>query len=231
MWDNIYVNGDSYSATCDKHPVYSDYLDGNVVNAAIQGSNNERIFRSSVEHLQKFKNTNTLAIIGFSFMSRHEAWYTGTDKKLLQICYENNAMDFPITKTLFDPILLITADHLLNHDHKDAHAKSLIMYENFTQVLIDFCTKLEMFTGWLENNSIKYFIFNAPDLKDWSSCNWDFIKQTTAYVNLINNNNIYNFFDFSIPEFSAQHNKEPSATGHMDGPGHKAFSEFLKEHV
>jgi hypothetical protein len=125
-----------------------------------------------------------------SFMSRHEAWYTGTDKKLLQICYENNAMDFPITKTLFDPILLITADHLLNHNHKDAHAKSLIMYENFTQVLIDFCTKLEMFTGWLENNGIKYFIFHAPDNKDWSSCNWDFIKQTTAYINLINNNNI-----------------------------------------
>ena len=49
MYDIIYINGDSYTAKINDQKVYSDFLqeiytNSNVINAAIQGSNNTRIF-------------------------------------------------------------------------------------------------------------------------------------------------------------------------------------------
>lgn len=235
MFDLIYVNGDSYSASRRDFPVYSDHLGDigkNVINCAMQGSSNSRILRKTLEDLLSIKHTNTLVILGCSFITRMEVWYQGNNNKILQDIEVRNTKDFPFNKTLFDKLQLLTADYIGNVDSNDSQLKSTIKYSNINKLAIDFLIQLECLIGWLENNNINYLIFSAADNYDWPECNWDFLKSTNVYKKLMNNNKIIgNFFDFSIKKFCTDRNLKTESTGHMLADGHQEFSDFLKKHV
>ena len=60
MFDCILINGDSYSAKTNQR-VYGDFLQEQlglpVYNIAQQGSNNQRIIRSTLENLHHYKKS------------------------------------------------------------------------------------------------------------------------------------------------------------------------------
>jgi len=75
----LYVNGDSYSAPDEKFKVYSEILGEKlsvpVVNDAMAGSSNDRIFRTTLEYISSLgDDEKPLVIIGFSFLTREETW-------------------------------------------------------------------------------------------------------------------------------------------------------------
>ena len=75
----LYVNGDSYSAVSNGKR-YSDFLGESlgrkVINNAIPGSCNDRIFRTSLRDLiqLKLQYSDVIAVISLSFPIRTELW-------------------------------------------------------------------------------------------------------------------------------------------------------------
>lgn len=235
MFDLIYVNGDSYSAANNDFPVYSDHLDDIgkcVINNAMPGSNNDRIFRKTLEDLIGIEHTNTLVILGFSFITRVEVWYHGSNNKILQDIKVRNNKDFPINEKLVDKLQLSTVDYIGNNDSNDQQWKSTSLYTDINKQVIDFLIQLECLIGWLENNNINYLIFSAAENNDWKGYNWDFITNTNVYKKLMSNNKILgNFFNFSIKKFCEDRNLKTTPTSHMFADGHLEFSKFIKNHV
>jgi len=235
MFDLIYVNGDSYSVVREEFPVYSDHLDDigkYVINNAMKGCNNDRIFRKTLEDLISIEHTNTLVILGFSFLSRVEVWYQGNNDKILKNIEVINNKDFPINEKLVNKLQLSTSDWIGHNDINDPQWKSAVLYTDINKQIIDFLVQLESLIGWLENRNIDYLIFSAADNYDWKDCNWDFLKSMNVYKSLISNNRILgNFFNFSVKKFCADRNIKTDQTYHMFGDGHLEFSKFLKTHV
>jgi hypothetical protein len=76
----VYVNGDSYSKNSDKK-TYCEFLSEKFNceshNAAIAGSSNSRILRTSLRDLINLKKERTddiIAVISLSFLLRIEVW-------------------------------------------------------------------------------------------------------------------------------------------------------------
>ena len=230
MFERIYINGDSYSALSPKNKVYSDFLqerfpEAEVINRAIEGCNNDRIFRSTVEWLND-AGPNTLAILGFSFFSRQEVWYNGNKKHVINFCTKQNSKDYPGSEKLFDTLRLITLDTILKLDPNDYYKQRSIDI-NYTKVLIDYCTHLLTLTGWMENKKIKYFIFSAAENTDWQSCNRDFIKSLSVFNAVINHPHIYKFFEFNMRQFAQENKLTTENSYHLFEDGHEKFAKFL----
>ena len=218
----IYVNGDSYSAEGGGHRVWSDFLQHPVKNKSLQGSNNDRIFRSSIEDL--LVDNYTHAIIGFSFVCRKEIWYNG-DKNLKQL-KQRNLWDGN-SETRFD-----TDQRYCNHKLVDEDIKQLISnkHQCITKDFSDFIHSLVTFVCFLKSQNIKYLLFRAAEEPDMQNMNWDYIKNTQAWNYLAQDPNILDF-DFSIPKFARDRNLETTSTGHMYESGHKKFAEFVTQYV
>jgi len=238
MYDTIYINGDSYSQK-QSHKVYSDFLQElypttNVINQAIYGSNNSRIFRKSTEDLL-LSTGKTFAIIGFSFTEREEIWYNG-DYPAGHI-YEKNTTDFPINSDLIDKIKFDTSvwhfyQQETNKNYNDTDIKNMITNKHIspTKNMTDFIFNLVQFAGFLKSRNIDYLLFRAAKEDDMKDLNWDFIKSTNAWKYIQQDPNILDL-DFSIPRFALDNNCAVTETGHMYEDGHKAFVGYLKQYV
>ena len=87
-YDCVVVNGDSYSESgSDKAygEFLAEYLDVPIKNFACRGSSNDRILRSTIEHIHSLnkKYKNPLVIIGWSFIRRMEVWYYGENRSVI----------------------------------------------------------------------------------------------------------------------------------------------------
>ena len=239
MYDTIYINGDSYSQKICDHKVYSDFLselypDTSVINRAIKGSNNTRIFRKSTEDLL-LSTGKTFAIIGFSFTEREEIWYNGHFYK--KIIYEKNTNDFPINSDLVDKLKFDTSvghfyQQETNKDYNDPDIKNMITnrHRSSTKNMTDFIFNLVQFAGFLKSRDIDYLLFKAAKEDDMKDLNWDFIKSTNAWKYIQQDPGILDL-DFSIQRFAIDNNCAVTETGHMYEDGHKAFVGYLKQYV
>lgn len=245
QYDVVYINGDSYCATsesgfsdCFVDPndssnlVFSDYLQQHFpntqfINNAIAGSNNDRIFRSSIEHILDLvnKNKSVFVIIGFSFCSRHEVVYKGNNQSLTDVIHNHMCRDFNNIK-----YPLTTLDRILHDDPSVFHQTQ---YDNLdrTQQVLEFCNKLIMFAGWCKSLGVEYFLFSGSNNTDVAKCNWDVIKNTQAYNNIQNDKCIHNIFNFCIPHYAQQNNFETTSSGHLLQNGHENFAKYLLEHI
>ena len=238
-YNTIYVNGDSYSQLSEDHKVYSDffselYPDTSVINRAIYGSNNARIFRTSTEDLLSATG-KIFAVIGFSFTQREEIWYTG-DYPASHI-YEKNTSDFPVNSELVDKIRFDTSvwhfyEQETNAGYDDPDIKNMITNKHVspTKNMTDFIFNLVQFSGFLKSQNIDYLLFRAAKEDDMQDLNWYFIKSTSAWKYTQQDPGILDL-NFNIPDFAADYSYNRSKTGHMYEDGHRAFAEYLKQYV
>jgi len=224
-YDHIYVNGDSYSARMTNQQVYSDFLRKRlqqfVINQAVIGSNNNRIFRTSIESLIKLRQASPdneiLAIIGISFVTRDEIWYEDNDQKILSKIPDLN--HYPESK-------LITADFLLS-DNMWSTAKAILLDLNINRQLTHFYTNLFMFVNTLKMYNIDYLIFSGANNENWGNAQWNYLKSLEMFKICGTDSNIIDLHKFSIPKFAETNNIATTSTGHLLEDGHEKFSQFL----
>lgn len=224
-YDCIFVNGDSYSAPTT-HRVYGDFLSEKlgipVKNFAVQGSNNQRILRSSIEYLNQIKNEyqNPLVIIGWSFIHRLEVWYQGNHQKLLSQMHDHPDSRF------------VTLDWVINYGEATLEQKTLINDTSSPhKLLMDFYTNLYMFGHTLEFQHLSYKFFSGAKN---TSCNvncFPYLNSLQQVQWVTTNPNIFKLHDFCISDWAKENDPKCSSTGHLSETGHEKFAQFLLENL
>lgn len=218
----VYVNGDSYSAPTDKFKVYSEFLGDKlsmpVINDAVAGASNYRIFRTTVEYIASLPaGVKPLVVIGFSFVTREEIWIDDFTK------YQHRVKDYAGSQ-------FVTLDWLQPSDITD-DIKHLIVDQNINSQMVHFYTNLYMLTGLLKGLDIPYLIFSAARNVDFRNLNWNSLNNLKIYQNILNDPNILDFKTFNIPLWANQNNLTTTETGHLLDDGHVQFAEFLHSKI
>lgn len=218
-YDCIIVEGDSYSAKRKNHLVYSDFLstmtdNNHVLNFAVEGSTNKRIFRSALEQsvIAKKQFDRVLCIIGYSFVHRKEIWYTGNDETALNRCYNGK---------------LITATWLNETDYKKTVSLSDL---NDNLVYTHFFDELFMFYNSLENIGCDYYIFSAAENR-FPKYDVQFIQSLPNYKACKENSKIVPIENFCIKDFAKVKKLNTGRYGHLDEQGHKIFAKHLIKEI
>jgi hypothetical protein len=238
----LYVNGDSYAFVSDGKR-YSDYLGELLqctsINAAISGSCNSRIFRTSLRDLIELKKTtdkDIVAVIALSFTIRTELWDRAHQLKKWRT---NNDGDF---------LSLQFATVVNWFSKKDQTSISDDSYKHYSRQWLEWfdieaeTTKLLqeiiLLTSWCDNNNIKYVLF--------SSVLQEPIDFTAPCVNSFNelvnsNKNIINIFKQSFTEYCINNGHIPIddysqeihgkkyIIGHHGEEAHKDFAKYIFE--
>lgn len=218
MISHIYVNGDSYSALKKEYAVYSKCLEEKTnipsINQATVGSSNDRIFRTTLEHITSLdKKTKPFVIIGFSFVTREETWVDNIEQ------YKHRIRDYPGSQ-------FVSLDWLQKSDIDD-NIKHLIIDQNINKQMIGFYTKLFMLSQTLQNLNIPYLLFSGADNMDFRNLNWSSLQNLTMFNWVVNDSNIFDFKTFNIPLWAKQQSIKTELTGHLLADGHELFAEFL----
>lgn len=221
----ILFNGDSYTAADDVKPSYSDtvrdyFLDYDVVNIALSGSSNNRIFKSSIEHLLRYKTQykEIIFVCGYSFI--HERFEVADQRKLFekrQKLYYNNDYGFELKWNKYinkheDEIYpkFITSGFL------DGITEKLIRIREISDPSLlcsNFYNNLYMFISTLENLNIKYFIFSAATNNVVLGENLDFLNKLQVKKSLGSNKNV--MLNSSMKKFGQELNMELTDTFHI----------------
>ena len=199
----IYVNGDSYSATRSLGTAWSDYLDQEAHNSAVEGSSNDRIIRSTIEDILRFgPDRINKVIIGFSFVMREEVWWKNELVTLDSLRDEKNARDLTV-----DKIIDLNINHQMIHHY----------------------TYIWMLANTLENLGLDYLFFSAADNEDFVMLDWDNLKSLRIYKDISENKRIINLHSFNIPRWGEENGCELTETGHFANvEGHKKFGQYMK---
>ena len=223
----LLVNGDSYSEPCE-YPVYADHLSAHwnkpLVNLSLAGSNNDRICRSTIEHIenQDLSKSKPFVIIGWSFIRRLEVWYYGTNEKILQHIPDKQ-----------DPGVynrFVTLDFLLPDD-ATLEQKCLLQDDlSVHKQLVEFYTKIFLLSTYLENKNIDYMFFSAAKNCEVPIHCFPSLENMSIIQNVLNNDKIYNLHDFYVMDFAFKNDTECNkVTGHLSESGHQKFANFMLE--
>ena len=249
QYDLVYINGDSYSAHLNSVDVYgkhiAEYFNAEYVNSAIQNSCNSRIFRTALRDLYdlKSKKSNILACVSLSFLFRTELWdigHTFTDFR------NSNDGDFfslqPFTqhgwKEHIKSLVGIqnTSNTNVYTDFHQQYAKQYAVYYDVEAETVKLIEKILLFANWCENNNIEYIIF-SPMYQEKIDFSAPFVS--SFYIEIEQNKNILNPFEFSALEWCLERNHLPMdnyqsivnnkkyQVGHMGASGHRALADYL----
>jgi hypothetical protein len=226
-FDCIFINGDSYSAPNHNGKVYSDFLAEKikipVINLAIAGSNNDRITRSSIEHIDQLTQQyqNPLIIIGWSFIRRLEVWYYGNNPVALKRVPDSEHSRF------------ITLDHLLTLNEATFEQKCLINEDLFLhKQLMHFYTNLYTFAHTLESKNLSYKFFSGADNTDCPTNCFPYIDSLAQVQWVANNKAIYKLHEFCISNWARAHDPDcNTGTGHLSTNGHEQFADFMLDNL
>jgi len=218
MISEIFVNGDSFSAPAQDVVPYSVHLgqmfNVPVTNFAVAGSSNDRLFRSTLEYCLNLSDQQTpLIVIGFSFVDREETWIDEPSK------WHEQARDFTGSKFL--------STMWLTNQTVDETTMHLIIDQNINQQMINFYTKLFMFTQTLKQLKIPYFLFSAANNQDFRKLDWSCLKNLNMYNYVQSDACVLDIHGFNM-RIWAETNQVPINTYHyLYNDGHKKFAEFL----
>ena len=226
-FDCIFINGDSYSAPKQNEKVYADFLSEQMkipaINLAIAGSNNDRITRSSIEHIDQLTQQyqNPLIIIGWSFIRRLEVWYYGNNPVALQRVPDSEHSRF------------ITLDHLVNLNEATVEQKCLINDDLFIhKQLMNFYTNLYTFAHTLESKNLSYIFFSGADNTDCPINCFPYVDSLAQVKWVSNNKAIYKLHEFCIQNWAKAHDPDcHPVTGHLSTNGHKQFADFMLDNL
>lgn len=227
--DHVLVNGDSYSAPTD-HKVYGDFVGEKwncpVVNIAIEGSNNDRISRSTVEYVESLPgDIKPFVIIGWSFIRRLEVWYYGDNNNILHRIPDktNNAVYNKF----------VTLDFLINQNEATLEQKCLVQEDLFVhKQLIEFYTKIFFLANYLESKKIDYLFFSGAKNCEVPIHCFPSIEKMNMVQKINNNKKIYNLHDFYIMDYAFKNDPHCNKdTGHLSEVGHRKFSQYMLENM
>ena len=224
-FDCILINGDSYSALHSDKKVYSQWLAEQlnipVKNVAAIGCSNQRILRSSIEHVKQLREEfqNPLVLIGWSFVHRLEVWYPGNNEEIIK----------KIPDTTISPgSKLITLDWVLNSNEATIAHKALVDDIQVPKQLTDFYTNLYMFGNLLESMNLDYRFFSAARNIDCSIKYYPHLHSLTQSRWVTDNPRILKLHEFCISTWAKDNDPEcDPVTGHLSESGHQKFAEFL----
>lgn len=235
----VYVNGDSYSVISNGKR-YSDFLGEHYqcqsINAAIRGSSNNRILRTSMRDLLRLKSQkhkDILAFISLSFLIRTEVW----DSNIIDNKFVNDGEFTSIQPTHSKSWFY---DKLDSVDSKYGDfCKQFLLNYNVEAETTKLLHSILLFSAWCKQNEIKCIIFSSA-LQEQIDYNAPFVID--FYQEMINDKNIINIFEFSFTEWCLAQGYLPISNytqnihgktyqiGHHDEAAHCAFANFLIEH-
>ena len=224
MIDCVLINGDSYSA-CGGHitKVYGNWIAEHfgvpLVNLSVEGSNNNRILRSSIEWLADTEYKNPLVIIGWSFLRRTEVCYYGNDPALINRIPDRNKTESR----------MITLDYLLDAGKATLEQKALLIDSStLDKPLLDFYTDLYLFSKLLELKNINYFFYSAAKNTDSEVSCYPAINGLQIVKDVVNNPCIFQLHNHCTMDWALVNDPECSQdTGHLSLNGHKRWAEKI----
>lgn len=233
----VYVNGDSYAVTSHGKR-YSEFLGEHykckVINAAISGSSNSRILRTTLRDLIQLRSQNhVVAFISLSFLMRTELW----DPNIVHNKFLNDG-EFTSIQPTHSKSWFYDKMDLVDSKYKDFCKQFLLNYnvEAETTKLIQ---NILLLSSWCKQNQVKCIIFSSA-LQEPIDYTAPFIKD--FYKEMVNDKNIINIFEFSFTEWCLSHKFVPISAytqnihgqdydiGHHDEEAHRAFANFLIEY-
>jgi hypothetical protein len=231
------VNGDSYAVVSDgkRYSEYlSEYLNCESINAAISGSCNSRIFRTSLRDLIKLRqqHNNIVAVISLSFPLRTELW----DLTLGNHNRFKNDGDFTSIQTTTSKNWRNEAN-TSNSKYKNFVDQWLRWYSIEAET-VKMLQDILLLTSWCKGNNIKYVIFSGP-LQEPVDLSASFIKP--FFDEVTKDKNIINIFEKSFTSWCIANNFTPIDNfsqevlgniyniGHHGEAAHRAFASYLIE--
>jgi hypothetical protein len=233
----IYVNGDSYTEMSDGKR-YSEFLanrfDCKFMDAAISGSSNSRILRTSLRDLISLQKQHDeiVAVIGLSFTIRTELW----DPNIINNRFEKDGEFVSIQPTINKDWFKNKKSNV-NSLYK-SYADEFLRWFNPEAETVNLLKEILLLTTWCKYNKIKYVIFSAV-LQEPVDLESEFIK--SFYDNVAQDKNVLDIFKFSFTEWCLEkghipidqytqeiHGKKYNI-GHHGEKAHQDFANFLFE--
>jgi hypothetical protein len=227
-YDCIIVNGDSYSANLGSL-VWADALGAKlnapVVNLSALGCCNDRILRSTLEYLEKSLFIRPLVVIGWSFVTRAEIWYSGDDQQLLARAPDNKDRT-PDNRLRFLTLNWFTSAYASNEIPKD-YKSLLAMPVDYHKIIVDFYLKIFLLTQYLKSRNMDYYMFSGARNNEW---HLNDLKPATDYSfcqSIATDPRICSLSEFSLAEWAIQNDPDCSPTFHLSPQGHMQFADYL----
>lgn len=202
----VYTNGCSYAGVSDGKR-YSEFLGESLgcksINAAISGSCNSRILRSSIRDLINLKKeyNSIVVVISLTFMLRTEIWdkdpqrqdeWTASgDGDFISYQFAKNKNWFSdITSNNFDP----------NHIPKKYHDYGVnwLSWYDIEAETTKLLQQILLFTSWCKYNNIRTIVFSGP-LQETVNFDTPFIS--TFYKQVLTDQSVINIFAESFTEW------------------------------
>ena len=230
----LYVNGDSYSAVSNGKR-YSDFLGESlgrkVINNAIPGSCNDRIFRTSLRDLiqLKLQYSDVIAVISLSFPIRTELW----DQHIKNNKFSNDGEFTSIQPVTSKDWYL---DKTISEKKYKEFCKQFLTYYNIEAETVKLLQNIILLTAWCKQNKVPYVIISGT-LQEPIDFTAPFVKP--FYDAMLNDSNIVNTFKNSFTEwcvtngfvpidnYTQEIHKKTYIIGHHGEAAHKAFANFL----
>jgi hypothetical protein len=220
----------SYSAK-QADVVYSDVLADHfglpAVNIARAGSNNDRIFRSTVEAVLDCLQHGRLpfVIMAMSFVRRQEVWVTDLDSVHLAQVKES----FPPQESHHLILPTTTLERVIDRDPWKQRFQSLVVEDFFVhKKLLDFYQNLFLFTSFLKLHKVPYLIFSGAKNDDCPIECFPAIRNLQLVESVKKDPWILDIHDHSIMKWAKANDQDcDSKTGHLSQKGHRMYGQWL----
>lgn len=233
----IYCNGDSYSNE-NYHPdllgktyahVVGQHLNGFVINAAINGSCNRRIIRTSCHDIIQQRALNPdqeiIALISLSFELRSELW---NEEKTYNQPEESNfeTHKFTVRNNWRDLLLSSKEISKTGNEFLDSYNKGRAYYYSPYAERINLMCDLVMFQSLMKQLDVEFLIFQGPMAETLEKeYLLDFFKHQLSQENFLD----FEKFGFTVwchqQGFEPLDFKDRPEIGHYSADAHRAFAE------
>jgi len=242
----VYVNGCSYASISDGKR-YSEYLaehfNCDSVNAAIPGSCNSRILRTSLRDLINLKkqHKDIVAIISLSFVLRTEVWNRDPNR---QDRWKQSgdgdfiSMQFTGAHDWKKKLDKGHVDWKISGTQLRNYGKSWLIWYDVESEITKLLQQIILFTAWCKSNAIKCVLFSGPlqESIDFESPFvkpfYDVVQEDTSVIDIFNKS----FTEWCklaghtpIDKFTMQIHGNSYACGHHGAAAHRDWAKFLIE--
>ena len=235
----VYINGDSYTAVSDGKR-YSEFLSErfqcDVVDSAVSGSSNDRIFRTSLRDLMALKKQHdeVVAVVSLSFPIRTELWDTDVTNNRFK--HDGEFVSIQPTQSK-NWLANKVSDQNLPKKYVD-YANQWLIWYNIEAETTKLLKEILLLTTWCKYNKIKYVIFSST-LQESVDLESPFVK--SFYDQVAADQQIIDIFKFSftewclgrgytaIDQFVQDIHGKVYDIGHHGENAHRDFANFLFE--
>lgn len=231
--DLLLVNGDSYSASFGNQE-YGARLSAEMklpfLNLAKAGSNNDRIFRSTIEAVNHFtaQQQEVFVVLALSFVRRTEVWFTDADKYGVALQKEQ----FPPQDGDHLVLPTFTIDWVHSLPGLASQFKHLVVDDfDVHKKLLDFYTQIFLVSNFFKMRNIPYVIFSAARNTDCPVKCFPAIQNLSMIQQVIADPAIVPLHDDCFLDWASRNDPAASVTGHLSAEGHTKYALELYERI